>query len=392
MCGWLVGGIVSGFFMGRQRPQFVWLSLALGMSLCCITLPAQAEEMLRIAMVRSSAELVLSGPDLVVTALGGGEVLLQGSVVKMAPTSQGIVVNGKRLGLNEIRVTSRGSLRLREYTIDHQVEVFTEQRGGTQNLLVVHEVPIETYVAATVAKEMPSSWPEEALKAQAVATRTFAVYRKFSVPDRPYHMESGVIDQVYGGGGSLPKSVVKAVAATRGEVLTYQRRPIKAYFHSCCAGHTESALEGWGQRLKYLPGVSCDYDQACPAFHYHARVAVKDLIAALRRARIKVRKIDGIRITKKTKTRRVAELVLATDRGEVKLSGEDLRRLVGYKVIKSRVFRARLDAGVLVVDGQGSGHGVGMCQWGARGMALKKKSYREILFHYYPHTRLQRMY
>ncbi len=353
---------------------------------------ARAEEMLRIAVTRTDGELAISGPDLVVTDPAGGQIVHHGSPVKLAPAERGILVDGQLVGVGRLVVTSRGSLSLRAFTLDRQVEVFQERRGTKARLLVVHEVPIEAYVAATVSSEMPTSWHPEALKVQAVASRTFAVFRKFNVPDRPYHMEAGVIDQVYGGAGKVAPSAREATRATRGEVVTYRRRPIRAYFHSCCAGHTESAREGWGQKLAYLPGVSCGYDKDCSSYHYTVRLALPKVAAALRKARLRVKRIDSLRIVKRTKTGRVAKMVLETDGGPVTLSGEDLRRLVGYGVIKSRSFDAKIVGDQLLIEGQGSGHGVGLCQWGARGMARAKKGYRQILKHYYPRTKIMKMY
>jgi len=352
---------------------------------------ARGEEMLRIAVAQVKTKIDISGPGLKVVDPAAGERVAEGSPLLLAPSTRGILVNGELVGATRLVVEGQSVLRVRDLSVEREVEVVRDERGGSPRLLIIHAVPMETYVAATVSKEVPTSWPEEALKVQAVASRSFAVYRKFHAPDRPYHMEAGVIDQVYGGAKVHPRAR-DATRATFGEVLTYQRRPIKAYFHSCCAGHTESAREGWGQNLAYLPGVKCAYDQACPAQRFAARVPLKDVVKALRRARLKVKRIDALKITKRTKSGRVAKLVFETDGGRVDLSGEDLRRLVGYGVIKSRHFDAHIAGGVLVVEGRGSGHGVGLCQWGAAGMAKKGKRYQQILKHYYPRTKIMRMY
>jgi len=373
----------------RSHAQ-VPVRIALALSSLLAT-SVQAEEMLRIAVAQVTGKLAIAGPQLRVVEPATGEEIAKGSPVVLAPSERGVLVNGTLVGATRLLVKSDGVLKVRDLTVEREVEVFQEKRGGGTRLIIVHSVPIETYVAATVSKEMPTSWSEEALKVQAVASRTFAVYRKFAAPDRPYHMEAGVIDQVYGGAKVHPRALA-AVRATHGEVITYRRRPIKAYFHSCCAGHTESAREGWGQNLAYLPGVKCSFDKDCPAQHFSAKIPVSSLIKALRRARLKVSRIDSLRIVKRTSTGRVAKLVFESDRGRVDLSGEDLRRLVGYGVIKSRRFDARLESDHLVVEGGGSGHGVGLCQWGARGMASKGRSYSRILQHYYPRTRLMRMY
>lgn len=360
--------------------------------LCTAASSVRAEETLRIAVAKVQSELVISGPDLVVVDPASNQTIHRGSPIKFAPSERGIIAAGELVATTKLHVASRGSLTVRNLTLEGLVEVHQEMRRGRAQLLVVHSVPIESYVVATVASEMPTSWPMEALKAQSVATRTFAVFRKFHAPDRPYHMEAGVIDQVYGGAAKMHPRCKKATRATRGEVLTYHRRPIRAYFHSCCAGKTESAKEGWGQNLPYLPGSVCPYDTACPAQHYVARIKLSKLLTALRSARIRVKEIKGVSIKQHTSTGRVSKLVLATDGGKVDLSGEDLRRLVGYNLVKSRTFTAKIEGSELVVEGKGSGHGVGMCQWGAKGMSDKRFGYKKILKHYYPGTKLLKMY
>jgi len=378
--------------MRRGANNLRWALAALPLPLLLWATTAEAEETMRIAIAQVRDEISLAGPELLVTDPAAGEVVQRNGPVLLAPTDQGISVNGRVVAATRLLVQSRGAITVRGLVLEREVEVFRELKAGRPELVIVHTVPIEAYVAATVSSEMPSSFPPEALKAQAVVTRTFAVYRKFSAPERPYHMEAGVIDQVFGGTQRISEPARTAALATQGEVLTFRRQPVRAYFHSCCAGHTESAREGWGQALPYLPGVECGADGDCPAQHFTARIPLARLARALQVTRVKLKRIDDVTIVDRTATGRVARLAIESDRGRVEISGEDLRRLIGYDVVKSRLFDLRIEGDQLVVTGRGSGHGVGLCQWGARGMAQEQKGYQEILVHYFPHTKIMKMY
>ncbi|MBN2362227.1 MAG: SpoIID/LytB domain-containing protein [Deltaproteobacteria bacterium] len=368
------------------------LGLLAAASLALLAVPLAAEETVRIAVAQVRDQISLAGPELVVTDPAAGEVVQRGGPALVAPTDQGIAVGGRVVAATRLVAQSSGAITVRGLALEREVEVFREIRGGRPEIVIVHTVPIEAYVAATVSAEMPASFPAEALKAQAVVTRTFAIFRKFNAPERPYHMEAGVIDQVFGGTQRISESARAATVATAGEVLTFGRQPVRAYYHSCCAGHTESAREGWGQALPYLPGVKCPYDGDCPSQQYTARIPLARLARALLVTRVKIKRIASVKIADRTATGRVARIAIETDRGRIEISGEDLRRLVGYDVVKSRLFDLSIEGDVLVVTGRGSGHGVGLCQWGARGLALKQRTYDAILGHYFPRTKIMKMY
>jgi stage II sporulation protein D len=259
-------------------------------------------------------------------------------------------------------------------------------------VLLVHPLPIENYLVGILTGELPKDWPMEAMKAQAVAARTYAVYQKYNAPDRPYHLESTVLDQVYGGAQHERPGSRAAVAATAGEVLTYRRRPIRAFFHSCCAGRTESALEGWGSAEPYLPGSTCGFCGDCGRASWQLRVPLAKLTQALDDKRLSVGQVREVRVSKLSATERVLELQVEGAARTRALHSEDLRRILGYDQLRSRLFKVRKDGTDVVFSGKGSGHGVGMCQWGARGMALNSFSYRAILDRYYPGAKLQQMY
>jgi stage II sporulation protein D len=289
-----------------------------------------------------------------------------------------------------VRVRSPSTLGLRGHRYHEELELRFRLYDKKPEILVVHPLDLETYVAGIVSSELPGGWPLEAYKAQAVAARTFAVWQKYRRLDLPYHMESSVLDQVYGGAQREHPLAQQAARETRGMVLTSRRHLAQAYFHASCGDRTESAKEGWGSPLPYLPGSKCGYCKAANRYAWTAKIARTDVDKAFKT--LIGEPISSIEITEKTKTGRAKTVVVRGKARSRTITGADLRRLLGYNQLWSTWIDAISFSGKdLVVTGKGSGHGVGMCQWGARGMALAGKTYVEILATYYPGARLLRL-
>lgn len=261
---------------------------------------------------------------------------------------------------------------------DVVVRVF---RGKLQ---LINVIALEDYLAAVLGSEMPSSFPEEALKAQAVAARTYALQKKLEQVGEPYHLGSSVLSQVYGGLEHEDARTLAAVEATRGEVLTWELQPIEAYFHASCGGRTEDGLHALGRDLPYLQSVSCPCG-ALPASRWEATVPLREVDAALQ-----VRGEAPLSIEGRTRTGRVTRV----SAGSASLSAVRFREKLGYTRIKSLWFDVEpvRQGEALHFTGRGYGHGAGLCQWGAKVLASRGSNYREILAHYYPGTELQRLY
>ena len=355
--------------------------------------PALAEEEIRIAVARVAGPAAVSGTDLRVEDIVTGEILTTGKrVVIVGADERGLTVAGKPTKARRVVVMGRDGVAYQGRSFRGRMEVLWERVKGRAQVLLVHPLPMENYLVGILAGELPSSWPPEAMKAQAVAARTYAIYQKFHAPDRPYHLESTVLDQVYGGIQRETQQARAAVAATAGQVLTYRRRPIRAYFHSCCGDRTEGARDGWGTSEPYLQSVTCGYCRDCGRYRWKLNVGAPALSRALDAARLPVGEVKTISVLKLTETGRVAQLEVEGTQKTRRMHPEDLRRILGYEQLRSRLFTVRRDGAEFIFDGKGSGHAVGLCQWGARGMAHQKKDYRAILNHYYPGARVQRMY
>ena len=263
---------------------------------------------------------------------------------------------------------------------------------------LIATLDLESYLRGVLPAEMPSTWPLESLKAQAVAARSFALWRKAEREraGAPYHLESTVMDQVFvmplqaeESPAESAANVERAVRETRGIVLRDEdAEPLAAFFHADCGGRTVEPKSVWGFGKKN--GVAVD--QACP-INPHARWRIDlggaEITRAIRGPRAQVA-LASLEINDRQASGRVQNLGLRWSDGTTsQMSAHQFRMLIGHDRVKSTNFQLSKTAeGKFELAGQGYGHGVGMCQWGARHLALKGWAYREILKHYYPRATL----
>lgn len=282
------------------------------------------------------------------------------------------------------------------------------------NLQLINIVHMDDYLKGVVPPELGRvGEPEiEAVKAQAIAARTYAMAHLSQYPDEPYDMKSDVSDQVYHGVRVEKSLVSRAIDQTRGYVLKYQDNLINAYYHSTCGGSTDDIDEVWNKvRAPYLQAVTdSDYCSWSKYYHWKESYSAKQLklrieqyLSSERGRQVKIGKIHDIIIKSHTTGGRVAEMTVKTDRGDYSF-GKDRIRWVFTRssnpelILPSARFEIDTeinDRGNLVrVDfkGGGYGHGVGMCQCGALGMSRHGKTYEEILTHYYSHVKLTKLY
>ena len=257
---------------------------------------------------------------------------------------------------------------------------------AAEKLEVIEHLSIEDYLYGVLPVEMSPSWPLEALKAQAVASRTYAL--KSTDPKKDYDMTDGVETQVYNGASGVNDSIRDAVDSTRGEVLKYKGKLITAFFHACCGGHTTSANSIWGEVvIKPLYGVKDPFCSDSTHFSWDYYATTRDLLTFIQNRGAAALKIKGIRISTRDRSGRAVKLTFATDAGPFTVDAAELRKSFGTYEIKSTfITRIAPGKGGYEFYGKGWGHGVGMCQDGARQMALNGKTYKKILRQYYPGT------
>lgn len=255
-------------------------------------------------------------------------------------------------------------------------------------LLVVNRVPIEEYVEGVVGSEVNPDWHEELLKTQAVAARTYVLYKKRENEERPFDVYASVQDQVYTGQRRVNDAVRRAVGATRGQVITYERRPIFAAYSSTAAGPTEDAVNVWAKEFPYLRGVECPFDQESPRYEWHVAVPFDVIESRLREEGYAIGWLATLTPYSMTKAGRVNKVRMLHSGGELIVTGQDFRRILGYATLFSTQFSIDRIERKVEFSGKGAGHGVGLCQWGAKEMAELGYRYQSILHYYYPGTEI----
>ncbi len=253
---------------------------------------------------------------------------------------------------------------------------------GDSGLYIINELPLEDYIKDVVVAEVSPDWDMEALKAQAVVSRTYAVYQKRMNGDSLYHIASSVLHQVYKGNNPDVR-IAYAVAKTSGEILTYNGRPIEAFYHSTCGGKTENPEEVFGKSYPYLKSIesSCDLS---PYSAWERRIQLSEIERAL-----KISGIKEITIKSYTSSNRVKQLAVKTSFGTTAINATEIRKALGWKTLPSTNFTISKNGNSIIFAGKGYGHGIGLCQWSALKMAHEGKNYKEILSFFYPGTILQ---
>jgi stage II sporulation protein D len=251
---------------------------------------------------------------------------------------------------------------------------------------IVSVVDLEEYLYSVVSREMSARWPPAALQVQSTCARTYVLQR--SDPRRQYDVVPSELDQRYDGVTGETPAGTAAVAATTGQVLKYGDTFATVAYSSCCGGHTESSSDAWGAApIPYLEGVVCTSCSASPNYRWSTILPLDQVASRLTTYLAPLGELQDVRVTDRDSSGRARGFELVAERGSSTVPGGAFRRAIGSRVLPSLLIE-RLqrdgDAAQIAVDGAGLGHGVGLCQWGARGMALEGRAAPEILSYYFP--------
>ena len=326
------------------------------------------------------------------------------SLATVAVKDKKFVVNGKAVSAQKIRFSIADSRTLRYLSVagsKYRGEIVLEL-SEDNTITIINEIKLDDYIGGVISEEMSPDWPMEALKAQAVAARTFAVYSIGKHNEDGYDVCATTHCQVYGGIESESPMGLRAVSATRGEILTYQGKPIYSAFHSSSGGMTAGREEAGGTALPYLKPVRDPKDSEAPNHHWEVSFSVKELLSKLADAGFRVGTLKAVELTpleigKGTSDRylsgRIKQVRFIGTAQTVNVPGPKLRWILGLpstlvdvrsgtgRNTKGKIEFSSSNAEV-VFYGYGRGHGIGLSQWGAKALAAKK-TYREILNHYY---------
>ncbi len=277
----------------------------------------------------------------------------------------------------------------------HWYRGLVELVPGKRGVIAVNQVGLDDYVSSVVGSEMGHRFPAEALKAQAVAARTYVLFHRNQRLNQPFDVGNDTTWQVYKGVSAESNLTQMAARDTSDQVLTYQSQIINAVFHSSSGGHTEDVANVWLEPLPYLKGVP-DYDSNAPVFSWTSRLNATQVQQAIGG----VGTITSIDVVERTPYGRAKTVLVSGTEGSKTLTANEIRQRLQLKSTMFSITPTGVDnttaslipvAGSpsqFVISGQGFGHGLGMSQWGAASLASEGWSYQQILAHYYQGTGL----
>lgn len=312
--------------------------------------------------------------------------------LKIESSPSGIKINQRNWGSSvRIMPETDSSLCLVDWR-RYRGSLLIKKKG--KFLEVINELPLEEYLYGVIKWEISPDWPPVAVAAQAIAARTYALKKlETSLPEnQDYHLLSTEDDQVYGGVESEDPRSTNSVESTRGKVITYEGQLINAHYNACCGGYTATSADVWGKPFPYLEARADPFCKDSPYYDWQWKVEAEKLGKLLREAGLPLGKLYRIQPLSFDQSDRIKQLRIQYRGGEKYLKGSEFRRLVGTDNVKSTLFKVSRYARYFIFTGKGSGHGVGMCQWGTRGMAQKGYSTKEILQFYYPGTTIGQHY
>lgn len=339
---------------------------------------------MRILLLKNEDQLVFKAQDpLTVRDKHTGQILLQTTGPLVVSINNGKPhINTGSFSFRECEVTASGgvlSVEGRHYR--GAIHVLVKGRG----LMAVNHLPVEDYLYGVVPKEMSWLWEEEALMAQAIVSRTYALYmREYNhQKNRDYDLEASTVSQVYGGFDAEKEQTKQAVDRTRGKVITFQGRLAAAYFHANSGGYTESAVNVWGIHLPYLKSVPDPFTRDLPGTSWSVTLSAKEIHNLLKRTLPGLGTVTAIHMGKRSSSGRVLSLIIVSGKRQFTLSGNALRMALGPTRLKSTIFDIVTGHNGYTFKGTGYGHGVGMSQWGAQCMARAGYSCAAIIKQYY---------
>ena len=351
-----------------------WLGIFLWIALVA---PAQASVIMRVAIRRGVEQVGLGSSTTALIKDASGRTLgqLLGRTEYFAKAVPGgIALDKWRSNLFWIEPTDKGFVYIGDRWYRGRTLVVPTEKG----LTAVNWVDLEEYLYSVTGGEMSSSWPKEAIKAQAIAARTYALHerQKNLSKNRLYDMGNTPERwQIYKGVVSEHRNTLAAVDATAGQVLTYKNKIILSVFHACSGGHTENVEDVWGNKLPYLRAVR-DFDQNIKQCNWVRTFSPQDISAKFP----ELGNVKQMQIEQTSPYQSVKALKIVGDKGQTVLKGEKVRTALK---LKSTRFSISQGDGGFVLRGLGFGHGLGMSQWGAYNLAKRGANHLQILGHYF---------
>lgn len=357
--------------------------------------PAQASLLLRVAIKQDVNEVTIGSSTSATVLDSAGRSLgqLEGMQASLArSTGSGVAIGGWQGNQIVIEPSGDGFVYIGDRWYRGNT-VLVPTSGG---LTVINQVDLEEYLYSVLGAEMSPSWPQEALKAQAVAARTYALYQRQKRGNSLYDLGNDTYWQVYQGVEKEANTTHAAVQATAGQVLVYNGQPIEAVFHSSSGGHTENVEDVWMEPRPYLRGVP-DHDAGSPVYQWTETFTRSQLSSRISG----VGNVLSMRPQRTSPHGRIQSMLIVGDAGQRTIDGEELRQALNLRSARfvvvpqggpsaSKNTVSNIPSG-FTIQGRGFGHGIGLSQWGAYNLASQGVNYQQIVLHYYQNANLAKI-
>ncbi|MDD3626069.1 MAG: SpoIID/LytB domain-containing protein [bacterium] len=371
----------------------IYLKIFITSFLISLFISASAADIRVLLSNTSSSAKITSNKGMIIYDLSGKKgvkvIAFREGTVKYSRKKIEVYVNGKTYREDGLIFKPEKGGQIHFNNKYYRGVIMTIPSETPDKFYVINVIGLEEYLLGVLAEEIPHTWHIEALKAQAVAARTYA-YEKIlnNSPKSKYDVLATDMSQVYGGMNSERESTTKAVNETKGLIMTYKDKPIAAFFHSTCGGATDDAATVWGKNFPYLRRVTCNYCKPSPHYEWSYTIDIDKLEDILDNKGYDIGYIKKIALVGKSDAGRIKDIQITGSKKTVNISSNNFRIMVGAKNMKSTNFKATLKNRKLYLNGNGFGHGIGMCQWGAKGMAEHGYKYTEILHQYYKNIKI----
>lgn len=288
----------------------------------------------------------------------------------------------------EISVEKDGEIRLNGVSYRGRVRFIPQING---RFLIVEELDMESYLAGVLGSEMPGGWENQALFSQAVAARTYALYKKKKQNNEAYHIDR--LEMAYNGKTKESQKIWEIVEKSKGIIMVYDWLIFPGYFHSTCGGHTEGVDHVFNEKpFPPLKGVECGYCNASKYFRWQTEIGKREISEKLRTSGLNVNDRFSIQSEDFGQGGHASIIELIDSSGIKKMDANKFRLLIGQNKLFSTAFESCDNNQSIKFSGKGWGHGVGLCQYGAQNMANSGFKWHEILQHYYPEVELVKIY
>jgi stage II sporulation protein D len=375
----------------KKTKYFTFLVLLLGLQGRGILYAQYNNPILKVLLFSTSAQVILIDKKGMTYQGNDERVHYQKKLVVSRRNSEELDLNRKWRHRGSLMVQGNSILEVYDgrKRVRRRYEGKIVVKPYSNGLYVINHIPIESYLEGVLNAEISTQWNLEAVKAQSIIARTFALYKRSERFEKPWHVTSGHGDQIYQGVNVSDQRGTQAIEATSGIVVTHKGFLAQTFYHSNCGGSTEDPGYLWNYSYPYLSIKEVPYGTEDPKYYWNKKISEKELLSIIKKTGTEIGSIKNIYISEKTQSNRVYKLFFVGSKDSASMLAADFRKYAGYGEFQSLLFDVIKVPGGFQFKGKGNGHGVGMCQWAAKEMADNGFTFDEILYFFYDDINLQ---